>query len=305
MVMAEDALAIDASLCSTEDDRQILSMWYRYVRKTRNQRLIILFVLLLPGMFGVLRHALPILPIALIPFAIGIILPSLYSWATNLIRDTAYWSKGLIFSELDRTGQFFFRTELEMSHTMRSGTIHRVWSPKPTRVFISHAWKDAQRYQVAAEELATIFKSLDIPCFFDRWNIVGEFDPWRLQIVPYLLNCTHFFVVVDPDILEGDVVLREIKTAIQRWGTEVYPAIICIAEEEVARTLLANENLPRDLHFILTECPRLSLAEVTHPELVKYVVKQRRFQGMFDDWTILFAPNLALRYRQLSGSGKA
>ncbi|MBE0690258.1 MAG: hypothetical protein IH587_09085, partial [Anaerolineae bacterium] len=225
-----------------------------------------------------------------VPFGIGIIFPSLFYWATNLIRETAYWSKGLTPDELERTERFFLHAELEMSHIMRSGTVRRVWFPKTDRVFISHAWEDAEPYQDAAQLLANICTLYDTPCFFDRRNIAEKFAAWRLKIVPHLLRCTHFSIVIGPDILKGDVVLRELKTAIQRWGTEVYPAIVCVVDHDVVEALLANEDLPHDLRFVLTQCPQLSLEDASHDEIVECVIEQRRFQGMLEDWRTLFNP---------------
>ena len=106
--------------------------------------------------------------------------------------------------EMERTARFFspwgsgITSELDYRYLVTRGgqLMHRSWLRKPPKVFISYAWRDEKDFPVA-ETLQQMVSEMGIPCFLDKRRISGKFASWRMHIVDEILQCTHFFVVLD------------------------------------------------------------------------------------------------------------
>jgi hypothetical protein len=162
------------------------------------------------------------------------------------------------------------------------------WHTPADYAFISYAWRDNERTRMATR-LAHTFGAIGVSHFLDRQEVESRFVVWRERVSPALSRCSHFFLIVSPAIGQGDMVLREAETAMDRWYFERLPAVICVAEPETARTLRADPAAPLRLRFFLTFCPVMSFVEALDPRLLRYIVAETRRQGMLQDWLTALA----------------
>jgi hypothetical protein len=223
-------------------------------------------------------------------------MPQLWSIALRYLTRRAYWILGMSDEEMERTARFFspwgFRITTEFEYRYR-GThggqlMHRPWLRKQPKVFISYAWRD-EEHTSAARTLQQTISHIGMPCFLDRRQIPGKFASWRVYVTDEILRCTHFFVVLGPNVHEAQVMHREIRTALQRWNTELEPAMVCVVEPEVAAAL-ERENLSPELQYLLQEVPKITYAEAACSDIVARLLFQRRRQGLWQDWLTLLWP---------------
>lgn len=170
-----------------------------------------------------------------------------------------------------------------------SPAFHRPFVTKPDYVFISYVWADDTAVH-AAKALADTLEQLGIPHFLDRRHIGNGFAGWRANLARELESATHVFLVVSPLFANGRIVQREIHTLIQRWHVEQLPAILCVADDDVAGALLRHPAAPLELRFMLACCARLTQSDIRNPDLVRRVIVQRRRQGRVRDWVALLRP---------------
>ena len=234
-------------------------------------------------------------------FVVGLGMPRLWSVALRYLTRRRYWTSGMSDDEMERTAQVFspwgFKTTPEFDYR-HGGTrgwqlVYRPWLRKPPKVFISYAWRDEDRTPVARTLHQTISR-LGVPCFLDTRRIPGKFSSWRARVVDEILDCTHLFVVLGPNVHEAQVVHREIRTALQRWYTELEPAVACVVEPEVGAALSA-ERLSPELRYLLHEAPKMTYAEAARGEVVARLLLQRRRQALWQDWLALLQPAARLR----------
>ncbi len=234
-------------------------------------------------------------------FVFGLTMPQLWSATLQFFTRRAYWQLGMTDEEMRRTARFFSSWGLDTATAFeyryrgtRGGQlVHRPWLPRPPNVFISYAWRDEERTPVARTLEHTI-SAMGIPCFLDTRRIPGKFASWRTYIVNELLDCTHFFVVLGPNVREAKVMHREIRTALQRWSTGLEPAVICAVEPGVAAALAAEDISP-ELEYLLHEAPKITYAEAARSDVVARLLSQRRRQGLWYDWLTLLWPAKRLR----------
>jgi hypothetical protein len=87
---------------------------------------------------------------------------------------------------------------------------------------------------------------------------------------------------------------NEVRTVLYRLFTELIPSIICVSSAETVATLLERVDLPDELRFALSNCPRLSYDEANDPAVVHHILRQRRRQSVWASWSALVAPNNTL-----------
>lgn len=234
-------------------------------------------------------------------FVVGLAMPRLWSAALRFITRRAYWDLGMSDEEMERTARFFsilgvrITMESEYSYVGTHGgqLVHRPWLRKPPNVFISYAWRDEDRTPVAGALEQTISR-IGVPCFLDTRQIPGKFASWRTRVMDAVLDCTHFFAVLGPNVREAQVMHREIRTALQRWNTELEPAVVCVVEPEVALALEA-ERLSPELKYLLHEAPKITYTEAASGNVVARLLLQRHRQGLWEDWLALLRPGERLR----------
>ena len=237
----------------------------------------------------------------IVTFSMGLAFPPLYYWATDWIRKSAYWNIGLTEKELARTFDFFGPTTGgELKQSSWSWMVHRSWAQRKDNVFISYAWADNEFMKnqgliPTPIQLANVLDELEIPYFLDTRRIEGRFAVWRPQVAGALLECTHLFLVIGPEVLKGEVIQREIELSRQRWHTEVFPSIICVVDPDVKERLLDDKNTPTRLKFTLDSCPQISHTELFFPDTVHQIIRQRRRQGLLNDWLAAMFPKSYLR----------
>jgi len=287
------------SWCTSESLPEAVNSWQGMAKDARVLQTTALAWLGIPAAGGLLRSAQAWAGAA--AFLAGLAIPPVWSAALRYFRRRAYWSLGMSDREMERTSRFFspcglgITTELEyqMQATQGGLLVRRRWRRRRPRVFISYAWRDEERTP-AARSLHQTISQMDLACFLDSRRIPGKFAAWRARVVDEILDCTHLFVVLGPNVREAEVVHREIRTALQRWNTELEPAVICVVEPEVAAALGAQKLSP-ELKYLLRDAPKLSFAEATQSELVARLLRQRRRQGLWRDWLALLSPENRLR----------
>lgn len=183
------------------------------------------------------------------------------------------------FTDAEREQLIEWRSLIRVPHV---GGFRR-WRTPGDYAFISYAWRDDPNTHMLAK-LSQTFKSIGVNHFLDRKDVENKFVIWREHVAPALQKCTHFFLVVSPGLKRGDVVLREIETTINRWYLELVPAVVCIAEPDTARLLREDPHVPLPLRFFLTLCPVMSFGEALNPQLLHYIIRHTRRQGMLQDW---------------------
>jgi len=305
---------------STEEDlRFAVSAWFGLIRRARNLKLFQLLFLTIPAVAFLVDRPPTTWAWAVVSLMFGFVVPTLFLLTSDWIRKLAYLSIGLDSSELERTEEFF-RPKGELMggaiqlkglshpqarqkhqeeswaliHSAGSFSVRRSWFRRRDCAFISYAWAD-EAEQPVAEKLRGIVEGLEVECFFDRDRIRSKFSAWRSRVSLHLLDCTHVFLVLGRHVLGGQVVRREIQMSVQRWHTEVLPAVICVAEPDVVQQLRDDPTIPPELRFILDWCPRLTYEEAADPAVVEHLLRQRRRQGLFRDWLTLLTPLSTMR----------
>lgn len=235
-------------------------------------------------------------------FVAGLVVPRLWSVSLRYFTRRAYWNLGMSDEEMERTAQFFspwgfgITTEFDYRYRGTRGgvLVHRPWLRRRPNVFISYAWRD-EKHTPTARTLEQTTSRMGVPCFLDTRRIPGKFSSWRARVVDGILDCTHFFVVLGPNVREAQVMHREIRTALQRWNTELEPAVVCVVEPEVAAALEA-EKVSQELKYLLHQAPKIAYAEAARGDVVARLLLQRRRQGLWQDWLTLLRPAQRLRW---------
>lgn len=201
------------------------------------------------------------------------------------------------FSEEEQTQllDFAFLHRLGLGHSLRG------WFRRRDFAFVSYVWSD-EKLDKAATALDTRLRENGTETFRDTRAIRDPFAAWRDQIAYALSDCTHFFLVVTPGIIHGQVVLREIDTVIRRWYLEMAPAVICVVDPDVARDLCANPQVPLLVRFLLASSPQMTPSEAANPDLLKYLVEYTRRQGKWGDWLTMLSAR-ASKHRILKMPG--
>jgi len=262
--------------------REGATKWLNTIHRSQFWLIFRLCLFIIPGMASLQGSNMIMAGIAVI--LIGLFIPLLWSQALKHIQKLAYREEGMSASEMERTARFF---------SQGPQIIHRRLLQAPVRVFISHAWRDDE-FTPAAESLYQIVTDLGLPCFLDKRRIPGKFTSWRSQVTDEVLESTHFFVVLGRSASNAQGVYEEVRTTLQRWFTDLEPAIICIVDPEVAMEL-DKQNISREINFLLHECPKLTYAEASNPEVVAHIIRQRHRQGLLGDWVTLASPFKTLK----------
>jgi len=321
------------SICSKFELDQVILSWLGTVRRTRRYQFFRIVFMSIPAILVVIKFSGVYIILSILGLFIGILFPSVCYWASMWITKHAYSRTGLTDRELDYTDNFFvfgkfglrnqFPLQLDkyrmldwaLGQSIFGGYKLRRCLPQADRIFVSYTWED-EKEAPNAKELGKTLDKLKVGYFLDTRNIYSKavidtnvfcrpsedtrninfkFAGWRWQASVGILESTHVFVVIGPKILKGRTVLKEIRMSLQRWHTELYPAIICVVEPEIAAKLLKDENLPIELRFLLRWCPRLNYEEARNPNLIKTLLQQRRRQGFFQDWKSVLFPESSLR----------
>jgi hypothetical protein len=169
----------------------------------------------------------------------------------------------------------------------------RRWRTPRDHAFISYAWRDDPD-AATPSRVADACAAAGIEHFLDRRNVASKEGAWRITVARAVAECTHFFVVVSPNIGSGGVVQREIEMAVQRWTLEMSPTVICIAEPAAAEQLRHDPAVPLVVRFLLTFAPRMTPEEAAQPALVRYVVEFTRRTGRMHDWLPFLSPATTL-----------
>ncbi len=175
------------------------------------------------------------------------------------------------------------------------------WFPPRDFVFISYVWSDEENVRLA-QRMDEAFKATGIDFFRDTRAIDDPFAAWREHISLALIKCTHFFVVISAGIKHGQVVLKEVETVMQRLHLERMPSVVCVANSETARLLLADRQVPLSVRLLLSCCPRVSTSDAADSRMLRYMVEQTRRQGKWIDWLTTLSP-VAARHRILRMPG--
>jgi hypothetical protein len=281
-------------------DSQAIRSWQQMVGRARITEFVVLSWLGIPGMAAFWKSSRAWMGGA--AFLLGLTVPRLWSTALRYLVRRAYWESGLSDEELDRTARFFspwgsgITTESDYRFGGTHGgrmLVHRPWFSRRPHVFISYAWRDEEQTP-AARILQQTVARINVPCFLDTRKIPGKFSSWRARVADEILDCTHFFLVLGPNVNEAQVVHREIKTALQRWNTELEPAVLCVVEPEVSDGLERSKLSP-ELKYLLHQAPKLTYAEAAQQEVLEILLFQRCRQGLCRDWVTLLRPAARLR----------
>lgn len=307
------------SNCTESECHSAISRWSTTAHRARFWGILKLLFLITPAAVVILPHSWPMAGWAGAAFLTGIFFPPVFYWASNDVREKAFWKIGLTNKELDFTDRVFsllspaqgllressrcsglgpaLKAQLEYwadTQSTESGGRQRSWFRRPDNAFISYVWADEAEIPIAAS-LENILQELGLTCFLDKRNIEGKFRAWRSRVSTGLLRCTHLFVVLGPMALKGNVIRRELKMSLQRHYSELFPAIICVVQPEVASSLMNEVELPAELRFILRRCPRLTYEQACDLKILSRLLRQRRRQGLFRDWGVALFPEAAIR----------
>lgn len=297
------------SECTVKNLEQQISSWLDTMYKSLFILLLRFCFFIIPGVTVLQRANMTMVGVAV--FLFGFVIPLLSSKSLRYIQKLFYREQGMSEYEMDRTTRFF--DFIPPIAAVGKWIIHRRLLESAIRIFISHAWKDDENWEKRnlippPEKLYQIITASGIPCFLDKRIMPGKFTAWRSQIVENLLECTHFFVILDRNAvcpqrdrvhkkiritLRGGV-HKEIRTTLQRWYTDLEPSIICIVETDFAAKL-DKHVLSRELEFLLHKCPKLTYEEASKPDVVAHLIRQRRRQGLFKDWITLVFPFAMLK----------
>jgi len=232
----------------------------------------------------------------------GVTVGMLYSpwvaWSQRFVRRIGYWRLGLMSEELNRTESFFrvqtLGRDFGINLSYRSHKVHRSWLPEKPRVFISYSWASDEKRSLAPT-LHRILTELGIDHFYDKESIRSEFASWRASVSDALMNCTHVILLLDDAMPTHQVVDREIRTAVQRLHTEVFPSFICVAEPQTMEFLLSKEDVPFEFRWLLEWAPCISPRQARQESLLNTVITQRSRQGRARDFITLLFPDAYLK----------
>jgi hypothetical protein len=172
--------------------------------------------------------------------------------------------------------------------------ITRRWFRIKDRAFISYAWRDDARLQVAGR-LSLALGSVRITHYYDKL-FAERYAGFQDNASPALNRCSHFFLVVSDGLSQGEVVMREIKAALHRWQWgEGMPAIVNIGARDAIEALAQRKDLPLELRFVLKMCPSMTIGEAANPHLLGRLTKGTRRQGKLRDWIGILSKTAARR----------
>jgi len=277
---------------TSEQSLHSLRAWSGLIMESRLYTLTVLFA----GGFAVFlcsRNIPHAEILVLLGGMLGLALPPWVAWSQRLVKHIGYWRLGLTSSELDRTATFFRIDSLNdrfignlsyLSHKML-----RSWLRQKPRVFISYSWTADEKRGLAPTVHQTL-KKLGIDHFYDKNNIRSEFAAWRASVSDALTSCTHVLLLLDDSMPANQVVDREIRTAVQRLHTDIFPSFICVAEPQTVASLLAKEDIPFELRWLLEWTPCISPQEATCSHILEAVIRQRTRQGRLADFATMLFP---------------
>jgi len=228
-------------------------------------------------------------------FLSGVLLPTAVGWATRSQRRLRYQREGMVEREMRRIeGQRPFGRRLSQTPQFSSASVQRDWLPRPPRVFISYSRADEAERPIVMQ-LAQDLRLLGVPTFVDVLSIRTVFTSWRANVVAALLDCTHYVLILGSNAARSRPVKNEIRTALHRWETEVYPVVICVADDDMVEKLLSDGRTLPVLKNLLRGCKRVSPAEVLHHGGADDIVDAGEYQGLLADWGTLLWPRGKLR----------
>jgi hypothetical protein len=169
----------------------------------------------------------------------------------------------------------------------------RHWRAGRDYVFISYAWRDDAELRVSTR-VAQALADAQIDHYLDKDAPDTKYGLFRQSAAGGVADCSHFFLVVSPEIVRGRVIMREIEMAMQRWAIGMLPAVICVVEPDIAARLRADASVPLPLRFLLTFCPQMSYAESFDKDVVRFVVEFTRREGKLHDWLLLLSPSTTI-----------
>ncbi len=172
------------------------------------------------------------------------------------------------------------------------GSLLRRWTAARNFAFISYAWNDPVAGDMA-QRVDEALRAIGVESFRDKRAIRDPYAAWRESVAVALMRCTHFFLILSPGIRHARVVQREIETAIQRRYLELMPAVICVGDPDVERSLREDAAVPLQIRFLLTSCPQATIAEATDPAQLRYLVELTRRQGRWRDWLGILSESAA------------
>ncbi len=186
-----------------------------------------------------------------------------------------------------KTSESFPASDVEQAQKIASTLVlpshmqtTRSYLRKRKSVFISYAWADEKGRQIA-KELADMCEALDVKYYWDQNESKSQFIPWRRRVAPSLQRCTHFFLVVPNNDLSSKVIHREYAWAINRWRESMLPATVCVVEPDVATKYQNAQGTSFNLRLILAFSPKMSLAQLSDPDIFINLLQQRQRKGLF------------------------
>ena len=237
----------------------------------------------------------------ILAFLTGFLFPVFFYWCSSWLRKIAYYNIGLKENEMNRTEKFFRppsnRIKEICNHyfnlrTTPNISVNRAWFCPKDKIFISYSWTDPKDRETA-NTVFDLLNGMGKTVFLDKENI-ADFPSWRTKVSTHLLEATHIFVVLGPETLKGKICIREIKTSIQRWNTELFPSIICIIDPDVREKLIKDKETPTEVLYLLFGCPNITHKQSRNKELLDMLICQRRRQGLLKDWLSLLGQELSL-----------
>ena len=301
--------------CTEKDLRLIVRGWLGAVRRSAALRAWLMLLLIVPSLVALSFRTEAMPTIALLALLVGFIAPILYYRATRTVHRNLYELIGLSRKEMARSDEALGMTSAPRglptpvgwrmgaavaAQSLSSWRVRRRWFRQRDRVFISYAWADQEQISMA-EPIASCLDRMGCNCFLDRRGIQGRFSAWRGRVARELLECTHLIAIIGPRAAKGGVMGREIQTVLHRWQTELSPSVICVVHPELSEQVLGEEaDLPFAFRLLLRWCPQLDYDQAIEPETLAYLIRQRRRQGLLQDWLSVIEPSGRIR-RMLRG----
>lgn len=238
-------------------------------------------------------------------FVAGAIIPLLFTATSRSIRLHQQAKRGLSSSRLSGAqivperisgierrlsgrgrGKTMTSTGLTHYRWLLKGSVQSLMSPamfpKPPFVFLSYSRADdvkSGHVAVVAESL----RRLGIGYYLDR-EAQANMSTWRREAAISLEKASHVLVFAGPGALASNAVQRELRDSLERTPNQLPPAIICVTDCYLSRGLLKTTDLSPEWQFVLTWCAQLWPAELTDPEELGLLIRQRMRQGLLRDW---------------------
>jgi hypothetical protein len=293
----------DCRTCSPRELREAQIGWKVALNM---QRVVILLLLLFQAalpLYVILRLGAGHVVLIMMAFVGGVLIPLLYTVSFRASRVSQQARRGLSSSRIAGTQavrERIWRIERRLGggakNVNTTGLMHHQWLlngavgspwsrdifPPPHFVFLSYSRADdAKSGHVAV--VAESLRRLGIPYYLDR-EAQSNVSTWRSIAAVSLQKASHIIVFAGPGGLSSNAVQRELRAALQRTPNELPPAIICVAECELRRRLLETTDLSPEWEFVLTWAAQLSPDELTEPENLGLLIRQRARQGLLKDW---------------------